>query len=98
MKSSAFEGFPTDFELQPYQGSETTGVNAFAIGENYIIVQFKDGRTYLYNQLFPGKELIEEMKARALKGDKLGIYINQHVRIRKRKNLSRIKDSINLQQ
>ena len=80
MKSTAFEGFPTHFHLKPYEGSEVTGVNAFDIGENYIIVEFKDGRIYLYNQLYPGKEHLEKMKNKAVKGDKLGTYINQNVR------------------
>lgn len=80
MKSKAFEGFPTNFKLQSYEGAEVSGVNAFEIGENYIIVEFKDKRIYLYNQLFPGKEHLEEMKERALNGDKLGAYINQNVR------------------
>lgn len=80
MKSTKFEGYSNQFTITPYHGSEITGVKGFGINENYIIVQFKDDRTYLYNEHFPGKEHVFIMKQKALKGERLGSYINQHVR------------------
>jgi hypothetical protein len=72
--------FPTRFHLQKYYGSENTGVYRFEIWDNYIIVAYKDGRTYLYNDEFPGKVSVEIMQNKARKGDKLGSYINSQIR------------------
>jgi hypothetical protein len=72
--------FPGQLHLEPYKGSEKSGVNAFEIGGDYIIVAFKDGRIYLYNHEFPGEEPVEIMKERARDGKGLSSYINRDIR------------------
>jgi hypothetical protein len=80
MKKANKRKFPLQFHLQPYYGSENTGVKAFEIGNNYIVVEYKDGRIYLYNDEFPGEEPLQIMKQKAKKGDKLGSYINTEIK------------------
>ncbi|MEJ7680018.1 MAG: hypothetical protein WKG06_19600 [Segetibacter sp.] len=48
--------------------------------QNGIILEFKDGRTYLYNYRKPGKRDVENMKILVLSGSGLTTYVNQHVR------------------
>jgi hypothetical protein len=55
-------------------------VKAFEIGDDYIVIEYKDGRIYLYNDEFPGKEPLRIMKNKAKKGDKLGSYINSEIK------------------
>lgn len=66
--------------LQPYTSGHHSGVAAFATGDDFILVQFKDGRLYLYDDKKPGKHHVEQMKRLALKGKGLTTYINQNVR------------------
>ncbi|MGN6397129.1 MAG: hypothetical protein ACTHMI_16285 [Mucilaginibacter sp.] len=67
--------------LQPYKSDHNTGVSAFAIGDDFILVKFKDRPgPYLYNYDKPGKQHVDRMKRLALKGKGLTTYINQNVR------------------
>jgi WYL domain-containing protein len=66
--------------LQPYQSKRPSGIRCFKIGDNYILVEFTDGKKYLYNYEKPGKKHVEKMKALALKGEGLSTYINKYVR------------------
>ena len=63
-----------------YEGSKKGGVAAYQILDDAIILEFKDGRTYRYNYLRPGKRHVEEMKKLAVGGSGLTTYVNQHVR------------------
>lgn len=57
-----------------------SGVHAYEIGDNFIKVQFKDGKTYLYTYSSAGNHHIEQMKALAIRGKGLNSYINAHVK------------------
>jgi hypothetical protein len=59
-----------------------SGISAFEIGRDYIMIEFKDGGRYLYNYSQPGIREVEEMKKYTLKGRELATYINQNVRER----------------
>jgi hypothetical protein len=59
--------------------SGTSGVRAYAIGEQTVTVQFADGGAYLYSYASAGRERVEEMKRCALAGRGLSTYISQHV-------------------
>ena len=74
--------------MEKYTGLEKGGVSAYQIFDDAIILKFKDGRTYLYDYVKPGKEQVEEMKKLAITGSGLTTYVNQHVR----GNYSTIKD------
>jgi hypothetical protein len=57
-----------------------SGVFAFQILPDTIIVEFKDGKRYEYNSSKPGQRHTKEMQRLALTGRGLGTYINQYVR------------------
>jgi hypothetical protein len=57
-----------------------SGVSAYNIGPNFIIVQFKSGERYLYNYVTPGRKQVEAMKKLATRNEGLSTYISQHVR------------------
>ncbi len=67
--------------LQPY-GNGETGVTAFAVRDDFIIVRFKNSArdTYVYDRTKPGPEHLERMKWILRKGSGLTTYINRHVR------------------
>ena len=60
--------------------SGQSGISAYEVRDNAIIVRFKNGHTYIYDTTWPGKEQIEEMKKRAEAGRGLATYISQEVR------------------
>lgn len=67
--------------MQPYKNAaENSGVIAYQIGDDFIIVEFQDGSTYLYNYKSTGKAGIEQMKMLAITGEGLTTFINQQVR------------------
>lgn len=57
-----------------------SGVAFFEIKESSILIEFKDGGTYLYDYMMPGEMHVEEMKKLARFGEGLNEYINKHVR------------------
>ena len=69
--------FPASLNLQPYKGRPDSGVRAFQIGENYIIVQFKKEEIYLYDEERICKENINKMKEKALAAKGLSTYITR---------------------
>lgn len=64
-----------------------SGVIAYELATNAIIIAFTDGGLYLYDHWRPGKKHVEEMKTRAEAGKGLATYINQHVREKYSKKL-----------
>lgn len=60
--------------------SGDSGVVAYEVGEKYIKIKF-DGETgiYTFNYKRPGRALVEQMKAMALKGQGLGTFITEKV-------------------
>jgi hypothetical protein len=57
-----------------------SGVTYYAIGSDFIAVQFQDPNVYIYDNIRPGLAHVERMKALAAGGRGLGSYISQHVR------------------
>jgi len=67
--------------LRPYRDLHgNSGVVAYCAGDAYIIVQFQDDGTYLYNATAPGQLHVEAMIRCAHAGSGLATYINQEVR------------------
>jgi len=69
----------TAIKMTRYKSDHETGVIAYHIDENSIIVQFQDGSYYLYDDEKPGADHVKKMKTRAKKGSELTTYISQHV-------------------
>lgn len=59
--------------------SGNSGVVAFEIGSNSIIVKFENGQMYGYDSYKPGAYHVREMQRLALLGRGLGTYINKYV-------------------
>ena len=55
-----------------------SNIQAFEIGNDYIIVQFFGGATYTYTYAGAGSQHIEEMKKLANAHDGLNAYINKN--------------------
>ena len=60
--------------------SGDSGVTHFAIGTDFVAVQFETPTVYVYDYDRPGRITVEQMKAFALAGRGLGTYISRHVR------------------
>ena len=58
----------------------TSGITAFEIRREAIVVEFRHGGRYLYDYDTTGREHVEEMKMLALEGRGLATYINKNVR------------------
>lgn len=56
------------------------GIRAYEIGEDFIIVQFVDGGTYLYNNSSTGSSNVEKMKVLAMRGQGLNSFISVTIR------------------
>jgi len=49
--------------MHSYKNSkDNSGVIAYEIGDDYIIAEFQDGSTYLYNSKTAGKANIKKMR------------------------------------
>ncbi|ADR37484.1 hypothetical protein Ocepr_2033 [Oceanithermus profundus DSM 14977] len=57
-----------------------SGVIAYSIGVDYIIVKFRDSTCYTYTYASAGIDAIEKMKALAEAGEGLNSYINRYVK------------------
>ena len=57
-----------------------SGVEFYEIGSDFIIVQFKNDGSYLYNYQIPGSSHVERMKKLATKGKGLSTYISTAVK------------------
>ena len=65
----------------PYGASgHKSGVVAYRIGRDFIVLKYRDGGIYVYNYNRPGREHVEQMKQLAISGKGLTTYINQYVR------------------
>lgn len=60
--------------------SGNSGVEAFEIHDDSIVVRFSGGPTYVYDYVRPGRLHVEHMKRLARDGRGLSTYISQHVR------------------
>jgi hypothetical protein len=62
--------------MERYQNHNgDSGIVAYEILEQAIIVQFKNGGKYLYSYASAGSDCIEQMKKLALKGRGLNTFI-----------------------
>lgn len=59
-----------------------SGISAYAVSSDSIIIRFKHGGTYLYTYASAGAHAIEAMKQLAARGNGLNTYINKYVRNR----------------
>ncbi|HEY0029256.1 MAG TPA: hypothetical protein VGC65_00745 [Bacteroidia bacterium] len=64
-----------------------SGVYAYEIKPEAIVVQFNDGKTYLYTYQSAGRKYIEEMKRLAETGKGLTTFINKNVKKKYEKKL-----------
>lgn len=58
-----------------------SGIKAYAIGKDYIEVQFSDNSIYRYSYGRAGAIHVEEMKKLAVSGRGLNSYIMKYVRL-----------------
>ena len=66
--------------MQPYRNvTGDSGITAFESGPDFIRVEFRDGKIYLYTYASTGTEHVEQMKRLAVAGKGLCTFINQHV-------------------
>jgi len=56
------------------------GIRGYALLDDAIEIQFKDGGVYRYSARRPGAELVAEMRRLAMAGKGLSTFINQNVR------------------
>lgn len=69
--------------MKPYlDQAGRSGIEAFEIRDESIVIEFKRDGRYIYNYQTPGKEHVEEMKRLAIAGRGLSTYISQKVRKR----------------
>ncbi|MFT3780694.1 MAG: hypothetical protein QM790_01675 [Nibricoccus sp.] len=74
-------GFRARLKFQKYDGAhDGSGVIAYAIGTDYIVLEFRDQEFYLYSHKKPGRQHVQALKRLAAEGSGLATYINQHVR------------------
>jgi hypothetical protein len=65
---------------EPYRNlGRDSGVTAYAIGPDFIAVQWTPPIVYVYDHDRPGREHVETMKALAESGRGLGTYVSRHV-------------------
>ena len=68
-------------DLTPYRNRDgNSGVSAFQLSDDDIIVRFVDGGTYRYGPERPGSYHVGQMKSLAMAGRGLATYINRYVR------------------
>lgn len=60
--------------------SGASGVVAYAAGDGFIDLWFRDGGGYRYDATAPGPEHVAAMTRLAAAGEGLATYVNQHVR------------------
>ena len=61
-------------------GSGNSGITAYAIGNDYIDIQFRGGKVYRYKEANIGRLNFLNMQAAAIIGNGLNSFINQFVR------------------
>ena len=67
--------------MTPYGNANgKSGVTAYEIRREAIVVEFRHGGRYVYDFATTGRECVEEMKVLAIEGRGLATYINKHVR------------------
>lgn len=57
-----------------------SGILFYEAGSNFIIISFKGGGTYLYDNVRPGSKHVAKMIELAASGEGLATYINKYIR------------------
>ncbi|TSH90756.1 hypothetical protein FOZ76_20120 [Verticiella sediminum] len=66
--------------MQRYRNlSGKSGVVAYAVGQDHLLVQFVDGAIYRYDASAPGAAHVARMQQLAQRGRGLATYISRHV-------------------
>jgi hypothetical protein len=65
--------------MKRYSNS-ASGVKAYEIGLNYILVKFNSFKIYKYSYSKAGTYKVEKMKKLALRGKGLNTYINRYAK------------------
>jgi len=60
----------------------SSGISAYEVGSDSIIVEFSDGSAYLYDYSSPGATDVEHMKSLAASGRGLNSFISREIRKR----------------
>jgi len=69
------------YGMRPYEdSSHVSGVSAYEIGDDFIVVRFKSGEVYVYDYSITGRASVEKMKRLAVSGRGLSTYISREVR------------------
>lgn len=67
--------------MQPYNNSRGgSNIISYEIGNDFIIVQFKDFKKYKYSYQSAGQPYVERMKEFAINGSGLNSFINKYVK------------------
>ncbi|MFC5571251.1 hypothetical protein ACFPN1_14395 [Lysobacter yangpyeongensis] len=70
-----------ELRMTPYRNrSGSSGVAAYALLDDGIVVRFSDGAIYRYGHTHPGRHHVGKMKSLAMAGQGLGAYIRRYVR------------------
>lgn len=65
--------------MERYRNS-SSGVEAFEIGFDYILVKFDSFKTYKYSYRKTGEYKVEKMKTLAIRGKGLNSFINKYAK------------------
>jgi len=60
--------------------SGNSGISAYRIGPDWIMIKFMSGKVYKYSYRSAGKDNVEQMKDLAQRGTGLTTYINKYVK------------------
>lgn len=75
--------------LERYKNlSGDSGVTAYEIRKDALIVRFQTGAVYLYSYKMPGRFLVEKMKKLAVSGKGLATFISRFIRDHYEKELN----------
>lgn len=77
---SKIEDTVNHIEMKPYKSSsgKSSGVTAYHLGSDYIIVQFNSKEIYKYSYKTATKKAVDVMKKLALSSAGLSTYISQN--------------------
>jgi hypothetical protein len=66
--------------MQSYvsRSGKKSGVTAYEIGDDYIIVRFGNEGIYKYSYASAGPQVVETLKALAINSEGLSTYISRH--------------------
>lgn len=71
-------------KLQPYRNrSGRSGVSAYAIGRDFILIEFGGGHVYRYDYAHTGRGHVEAMKQLARRGKGLATYVSTRSEVKK---------------